>query len=82
MDNLQKIISDELVDKVWSNANFGDKMSKRDIIRYGLLKCASGYYTGFTLKNILSELGLTKNLTLTKIGRIYLYEAFSNGTSV
>lgn len=77
-----ELISEDSIDSVWGSANFGS-MSRRDIIRYSLLKCASGYYTGHTAKQILSELGLvTQKWTLTKLGKQYLFAAFSNGNSI
>ena len=80
---IEEMVPDELLEKAFENTNFGS-MTKRDLIRYGLLKVASGYYNGHTLKSILIELGLTKPIYfgLTKKGQQYLYEAFSNGTSV
>ncbi len=82
MSELQKIISDEELNKVWGNANFGN-CSKRDVLRSTLLKCASGYYTGHTAKCIVEELGLvTKKWTLTKKGKQYLYESFSSEVDV
>ena len=82
MLELQKIITDEELDKAWGYANFGN-CSKRDILRSTLLKCASGYYTGHTAKCIVEELGLvTKKWTLTKKGKQYLYEAFSREVDV
>jgi hypothetical protein len=76
------MITDEQIEKAFENTNFGS-MTKRDLVRYGLLKVACGYYNGHTLKRILIELALVKeNSTLTKAGKEYLYDAFSNGTSV
>ena len=78
-----ELLSDDLIEKAFENTNFGS-MTKRDLVRYGLLKVASGYYNGHTLKSILMELGLIHSQTgnITKLGKQYLYEAFSNGTSV
>ena len=78
-----ELLSDDLIEKAFENTNFGS-MTKRDLVRYGLLKVASGYYNGYTLKSILMELGLIHSQTgnITKLGKQYLYEAFSNGTSV
>ena len=70
------IISDEELDRVHGNANFG--IGKRDVIRYGLLKCASGYYQGHTSKTICEEHGLISRKTyrLTVKGKQYLWAAF------
>ena len=49
---LRKEISD-----VWGNADFGN-MTKTEVVRSGLLKCASGYAQGHTSEMILKELGM------------------------
>lgn len=83
--NVQDIVSDKQLEEQFRDTNFGD-MSTRDIIRYSLLKYASGYTTGFTARSILISLELLRPLkrhhALTKKGKIYLFEAFSNGHSL
>lgn len=83
MHNVKEIVSDEVVDKVWENANFGSQ-SKRDVIKYTLLKCAGGYRSGHTESSIMRELGLIKisKWELTKKGQKYLFAAFSDGNSI
>jgi len=82
METVEQIISDEQLNITWGNANFGS-MSKRNVVANTLLKCASGHYTGNTAKCIAEELGLvTKKWTLTKLGKRYLFVAYSNGLSV
>lgn len=83
MDNVEEIVSDVRLDEVWGSANFGE-MPKRDVIKYGLLKCIGGYYTGYTLKTILVELNLVyaNKWSITKLGGKYLFAAFYNGISV
>ena len=78
---LKELISDDLLDQVWGYANFGS-ISKREVVRDTLLKCASGYYTGRTAEFIAMELGLIsrKEWMLTKLGQEYLYEAYANRT--
>jgi hypothetical protein len=78
-----EIVTDADIEKVWDNADFGS-MSKRDVIRFGLLKAASGYHQGHTSMQIITELGLVTyaNHNITKKGREYLWEAFSNGTKL
>ena len=77
-DEVTEIIPDADVDRVWGNANFGS-MTKRDVIKYGLLKCACGYYQGFTSKSIITELGLiSEKYELTAKGRLYLWAAFND----
>ena len=69
--NELEIISDEDIHRVHGNANFGS-MDKRDVVRYGVLKCASGFYQGSTSNQIIKEHGLvTKNYRLTKKGKEY-----------
>ena len=73
---IEEITSDDEIERVHAYANFGD-ISKRDVVRYGLLKCASGYHQGYTAEQIIKEHGLIgKNNTLTKKGRTYLWAAF------
>ncbi len=76
----EKIITDAELNEVWQNANFGN-VSKRDVVRFALLKAACGYANGHTAQCIIQELGLVgksemKSLTLTKKGKQYLWEAF------
>lgn len=79
---LQAIISDEQIEQVHANSSFGN-MSKRDVVKYGLLKCASGFYQGSTSKAIIREHGLIgKNYTLTKKGKKYLWNAFNEAFSI
>lgn len=82
MHNVNELITEERINEVWGNANFGST-SRREVLRNTLLKCAAGYYTGHTAKCIVEELGLvTKKWTLTKFGKQYLFAAYSNGLSV
>jgi len=82
MESILEMITDEEIEKVWGNANFGS-MSKRDVIQFGLLKCVSGYHQGHTSRQIITELGLiTEKYNITKKGRAYLWEAFAYGTKL
>lgn len=76
-----EIISDEEIERVHAKASFGD-MTKRDVVRFGVLKCASGYYQGHTSKTICMEHGLIdENYSLTRRGKMYLWAAFSGGSN-
>lgn len=76
MTEEQEIISDEKIDEIHGNANFGST-SKRDVVRFGVLKCASGYYQGSTSTQIITEHGLVSSkYKLTKKGQKYLWAAF------
>ena len=78
---LQKMISDEELDSVFAYANFGGS-TKRDVVRYALMKVACGYHNGHTSQCIINELSLcSKDLSLTKKGKEYLYECFRHGTN-
>jgi hypothetical protein len=83
MNTVEDLISEKTIEAVFGRANFG-VMSKRSVIKYSLLKCASGYETGHTVKCILEELGLVNvsKWKLTKSGKEYLFAAFSEGISV
>jgi hypothetical protein len=71
------MVTAEEIDAVWGNSNFGS-MTRENVVRFGLLKCASGYYQGHTSKCILKELGLITDKTykLTKRGKFCLWEYF------
>lgn len=74
----EKVVTEADLDKVWGNANFGSS-SRMDVIKYGLLKVASGYYQGHTSATILRELGLiTESYNLTTKGRYNLYKFFAD----
>lgn len=76
MSEPTEIISDREIEKVHANANFGG-MDKRDVVNYGVLKCASGYYQGSTSNAIIKEHGLVnEKYELTPKGRTYLWAAF------
>ncbi len=75
----------EEVESVWGNSSFGPKLNanKIDVVKYALLKCASGYYQGHTSRQIATELGLlTKDYELTKRGQYCLYEFFRGDSTL
>jgi len=80
---IEEIITDKQLDHAWGSANFGTE-SKRDIIRFTLLKNACGYGSGSTARAIVKELGLITETKeeLSRRGREYLYEAFRYGSNV
>jgi len=83
MEKVEDLVTDKQIDLAWGYANFGDNYSKRDIIANTLLKCASGYETGYTAKCIVEELGLvTQGWKLSQRGKRYLYTAYSGGLSM
>ena len=47
----EEIITDEEIERVHANANFGS-IGKRQVINQGVLKCACGYYQGHTSTQI------------------------------
>jgi hypothetical protein len=81
--DVKEIISDEEIDRVHGNANFGEAMTKREVVNQGVLKCASGYYQGHTSTQIITQHGLVdQHYNLTAKGRTYLWAAFSSSISV
>lgn len=81
-DSVKEIVSDNDVDRVHANANFGS-MTKRQVVDEGVLKYAFGFSTGHTMMTILSEHGLIQKPTgysskLTKKGYRYLQAMFAN----
>lgn len=80
--DLASYVTDVELDKAFANANFGS-ISKREVIKQGLLKCAGRFYQGQTSKQILQELGLVgKGYTLTKKGARYLYFAYEGDNTI
>lgn len=78
IESVSNIISDEAVERVHGNANFGD-MSKRQVVNEGVLKYAFGYDSGHTQLCILMEHGLVRkpkamryHSSLTVKGQRYL----------
>lgn len=82
VDDPREIISDEEIERIHANANFGG-MEKREVVNQGVLKCASGYYQGSTSTQIIKEHGLVDaEYKLTPKGKTYLWAAFSSKISV
>lgn len=80
--NTRDIISDEEIERVHGNADFGG-MEKRAVVNQGVLKCACGYYQGHTSEQIIREHGLiNERYELTPKGKVYLWAAFSSEISV
>lgn len=81
-DTVDKLVTDEELDRVWGNANFGD-MTKREVLRLGTLKCLAGWHQGFTSKTICTELGLINSqYRVTAKGRAYLWLSCRRGGDV
>ncbi|MCK5616284.1 hypothetical protein KAR91_81230 [Candidatus Pacearchaeota archaeon] len=75
------IPTDEEIDAVWGHANFGG-YKRIDVVKMGVLKCASGYYQGHTSRRIVTELELiTESYHITSRGRQCLWEWFNDGTN-
>jgi hypothetical protein len=77
---MENLISEEKLKEVFANANFGIT-SRRDVVKYALLKSSCGYHNGHTAQCIIQELGLVgkshmKSATLTKLGKQYLWACF------
>ena len=82
MSDKKEIISDDEIERVHANANFGS-MPKRDVVDQGILKCASGYYQGYTSTRIIEKHGLiNEKYELTPKGKAYLWAAFKSECSV
>lgn len=78
---LRTIISDEEIERVHGNANFGT-MAKRAVVNSAVLKGASGYHQGHTSMAIAVEHGLLTNSNkLTKKGQEYLWACYSKTAS-
>jgi hypothetical protein len=71
-------LTDEEINKAFGNANFGG-LTPIEVVCQGLLKCASGYYQGYTSNKILLELKLVnERYKLTERGRKNLWLFFSD----
>lgn len=81
---ITEIISDEEIERVHGNANFGSmNEDKRAIVNQGVLKCAAGFYQGSTSTRIITDHGLIDNdYKLTSKGREYLWAALRSKISV
>ena len=72
----KELITDEEIEIVHANANFGG-MDKREVVNQGALKCALGYYQGSTSRQIIQEHELVdKDYKLTDKGRQYLWSVY------
>ena len=76
------ILTEKDIEPYFKNTNFGS-MANFDVVKYGLLKCACGYYQGYTSTTILTQLGLiTKKYNITKLGKEHLWEWFSDNSKI
>ena len=76
------LVTNEHINSAWGNANFGIKdtaENRRKYILCALMKCAMGYYNGFTAMSILKELRLLDAKGLpNKKGRLFLTELYDD----
>ena len=76
MEKPEDLITDGQITDAFGNADFGTK-NKRDVVKFTLLKYASGYDSGHTAMCILQDLGLlTQRNQLSQRGKRYLWAAF------
>jgi len=70
------------IEAAFRGTNFGGEPNMH-ILKYSLLKVASGYHTGYTAQCIMHELKLVNKSTskpsLTVRGKYYLWELFQGG---
>lgn len=76
----EMVITTEDMKEVFEGTNFGNETHER-MLKYSLLKIASGYRTGHTMECIMKELGLITKIgkVLTKKGKYHLWLYFSEG---
>ena len=74
------LLTKEEIEDVFNKTNFGPTPYEH-IVKFSLLKIASGYSTGYTAQCCLLELGLVNPAckTLTKRGKYCLWEYFQKG---
>jgi len=71
------VITEKEIEEAFGNARFG--IDKFDVVKYGLLKSACGYYHGHTSTQILIELGLIDSYrNITEKGKENLYKWFKD----
>ena len=79
----ESIITDEEIERVHANANFGP-MPKREVVNQALLKTACAYGNGHTADQIIAEHGLVSSpnkrglRNLTQRGRKYLWACYGD----
>lgn len=79
---VEELIPDADLDRAWGNANFGG-MTKREVLREGVLKCLAGWHQGHTSKTICTELGLiSQAYRVTPKGRAYIWLSCHKGCGV
>jgi len=78
-DNIDELNKE--IDSVWGYADFGESLAKIHVVKYALLKVASGYSNGYTADRIIKHLGFitSKKRDLTKKGKYWLWEFFKDG---
>lgn len=76
--HMSNIVPDNALREAFEDTNFGSK-TPRYMVNDALLKCAAGYQTGKTIKQIVIDLGLVheNEWLLTDKGKQYLYAANS-----
>lgn len=78
----QKTLTDEELAEAFKGTDYGPSPDYHNIVKWGLLKIAAGYLTGYTTLTTLMELGLvtrskkTLKNKLTKQGKYCLWEYF------
>lgn len=81
-------VTDQEIEAVWGNANFGARTNKRNVVIETLAQIAAGYSTGHTAQCICQELGLLgkvrwdRTICLTEKGRKFLYYSQKHLTNI
>jgi hypothetical protein len=85
----ESVVDFDEIKEAFKGTDFGDFLTSRQTLENGVLKIASGYYNGYTLKHIILKLGLATEHTkhrkdgteqfckLTEKGRKFLFESFN-----
>ena len=72
-------VSEDEINEAFQRTHFGTEKSNREILSQGVLERQAGYHTGWTITQIMVELGLlTKRKNVTKKGRCFLFVEFSD----
>ena len=65
-NSVQIIITDQKLAEVFGHADFGKGITKREVVKYALLKIASGYHNGHTSQLIINDKKLKAQSLLDK----------------
>lgn len=80
--NKREMITVDEYNSAFQGTNFGPDPDYKDLVKWGLMKTATGYLPGYTMLCVMRELGLVNqsrlNRCLTARGRYCLWGFFKD----